>query len=39
MIVVMEQGYATAPGAAQASATQGRGTGQPVSSSRWWSMT
>ena len=29
MIVVMEQGYATAPGAAQAPTTQGRGTGQP----------
>ena len=29
MIVVMEQGYATAPGVAQAPTTQGRGTGQP----------
>src|ERR1019366_3319785 len=28
MIVVMEQGYATLPGAAQAPAAQGRGTGQ-----------
>ncbi len=29
MIVVMEQGYATPPGVVQATATQGRGNGQP----------
>ena len=29
LIVVMDQGYATAPGAAPAPTTQGRGSGQP----------
>lgn len=29
LIVVMDQGYATAPGVAQAPTTQGRGSGQP----------
>ena len=39
MIVVMEQGYATAPDVTQAQQRGATERGSPVSSSRWWSMT